>query len=258
MQDHVVLGPHVLAATEEVSGLGPAVLVEGGVQRPAPAADVEHERDPGLLQRGPHGVEIGMGRRVGFRRRRRNEDGAAPHLDRLARRRHGPFGDVEGHEADADEAGIVAAGLGDRSVVGAGAAVEKIRIVADELRRRERREHQLPLEPEQVEGPAALGRIEGAEGAPSLRRQQVLFGRLGRRRVAPAGVGPGHRLVGQPAGAAQVHRPQPVTDARIGVAHQPVARLHQVAVGVVEDAPFGVRHGYFGSISSASELMQYR
>ena len=50
--------------------------------------------------------------------------------------------------------------------LGARAPVEQVGIVARELRRRECAEHELAVEAEQVERPAPLPGVEGAERVP--------------------------------------------------------------------------------------------
>jgi hypothetical protein len=147
-----------------------------------------------------------MGGRVRRRRRRGHEHGAAPEGDRLVGRGGGAFGDVERDEADGDQPVVIAAEVGDGAVVRGGAAVQEVRVAVEELRRRERAEHELPFEAEEVEGVAALGRIERAQRTPTFARHELGIGvRVGLRVGAP-GVGTGDRLVGQRTGLAQSQR----------------------------------------------------
>ena len=92
---HEVLGADVLAAAEPV-GDRVAVVVERPRDRVATAADVQHERDVGLGQQAPHGVEVGVRRRDA---RRAGATGSAPSGSRgrsppAARRRCAPGSDI--------------------------------------------------------------------------------------------------------------------------------------------------------------------
>ena len=98
------------------------------------------------------------------------------------------------------------------------------------------------MEAEQVEGVAALGRVERAVGMPSLTRQQALLDGVELDRTRPAFVGLAHGFVGQRPRAAQVQRTNAFSQIRIGVGHEPVRRFHEVAVGVVVHTAFGIGH----------------
>jgi hypothetical protein len=60
--------------------------------------------------------------------------------------------------------------------------------------------------------------------------------------VGTAGVEPAH-LLAQKADAAEIHRWDALPELRIYVLRQPVRHLHDVTVGVIEQASFAVRHG---------------
>jgi hypothetical protein len=122
------------------------------------------------------------------------------------------------------------------------AAVQQLGVVTEELVRRERREHELLVEPEQVEGVAAFVRVERAVGVPALAGEQPRFDVVQGDLTGPAPVGLAHRLLRHRAGGTEVQRTDPFTQIGIGVGDQPVGRLHDVAVGVVVHAAFGVRH----------------
>jgi hypothetical protein len=115
-------------------------------------------------------------------------------------------------------------------------------VAGHELRRGERGEDQLALEAQQVERPAALGRIEGAQRVPALEVHELAL-ELGQRGVVElALLGLVQGVVGQLPGRPQVEPTEPVAELGLDVALEPVVELHDVAVGVVEGAPLGVRH----------------
>ena len=125
----------------------------------------------------------------------------------------------------------------------AGAAVHEIEVVGHELRTCERAEHELGVEAEEIEGPAPLGRVEGAERAPALGLHDVGLEFRGGVEVVAAHLGGAHGLVGESTRAAQVEGADVLAHVGVGVLHEPVAELHQVAVGVVVGPAFCVRHG---------------
>ena len=127
-------------------------------QRAAAAADVQHERDAALLEQTPDRPVVRMRRGPVARRHRRHQDRAAAHRDRFLGRLTRELGIGEGDEADGDQPAVLAAELDHRAVVRTRAAVEQFEVVRLELGRRERAEHELRLEAEQVEGAAAFRR----------------------------------------------------------------------------------------------------
>ena len=136
------------------------------------------------------------------------------------------------HERDREQAVVVGAEVGHGAVVRAGAAEREVEVVAEVLRRRERREHELRVEPEPVERRRPLGGVERAGRVPALLAHQVGVDdgvRVGS--VAPALRG-GDRVVGERARAAERERSDAVADVGVGVGLEPAGQLHQVAVGV--------------------------
>ncbi len=121
-------------------------------------------------------------------------------------------------------------------------AVDEVGVVTEELCRRERAEDELAVEAQEIEGAGALDRIERSECRPALVVQHVGLERSARRRVDRAGLGVAHRVVGELARGAQVERAEAITDVGVGVLHEPVRQLHDVAVGVVERASLRVGH----------------
>ncbi len=126
--------------------------------------------------------------------------------------------------------------------MGARAAVDELGVVAEELRRRERAEHELAVEPEEIEGAGALDRVERAERRPSLVVQHVGFERGHSRRVGGALLGVADGVVGELARGSQIEGTDPVADVGVGVLDEEVRQLHDVAVGVVERASLRVGH----------------
>ena len=242
VQRHVVLGTDVLAAAEEVGDGRLAVLVERAAQGPAAAADMQHERHAGFFELRPDRPVVGMRRRLVPRRRRRHEDRAAAHLHRLRGRAACEFGIGERHVPDGDQPRVVVAEVDHRAVVRAGPAVQQLDVVARELHRRERAEHELRVEAEEVERAAAFAGIERAECAPTFRAHQVVFERGRRGRIAAARFGAAHCFFGEGTRPAEIQRPQPLAHGGVGVLHQPVVQFHQVTVGVVVRAALGVHH----------------
>jgi hypothetical protein len=129
-----------------------------------------------------------------------------------------------------------------RAVVRARTAVQQVEIVACELHGRERAEHELRFEAEQVERAAAFAGVERAQRAPALRAHDVVF-ECGRRiGIVASCLGPAHRFFGERARAAEIQRPQPLAHIRVRVLHQPVVQFHQVTVCVVVRAALCVHH----------------
>ena len=232
VDDHVVLGPDVLAPAEEVRDR-PAVVVERRLERPATTPDVAEEGDTALLEHGPHRVVVGVRGRHAPARVRGEQDGARAHVEGFDHRRQGRLGTGPERLGDRDEAWIVGAEVDHRAVVRTEPAQHHLGLLAQELGGRERREHQLAVEAEQVQRSAPFGRIEGTEGAPTLGRQEVRLCVASPRRVVPACRRVAHGPLGHAAGPAEVERTQPFSHPRIGVGLQPVRELHQMAVRVV-------------------------
>ena len=79
--------------------------------------------------------------------------------------------------------------------------------MAGELRRGEGGEHELAVEAQQVEGPAALAGVEGAQRAPALGVEQAVLQLGPGLAVVTAGGRLGHGLLGQAPGPAQPQGP---------------------------------------------------
>ena len=172
----------------------------------------------------------------------------ASQSDRLVDFLFGELGNVERHEADREQPLVAAAEVRDGAIVRARAAVKdfgrraNLVELAPEMRDRESGEDQLRAEAEQIERAPPLVGIECAERFPSLAQHQVLFRVGDGGRILVAFVGMRDRLIDHPAARADRERMQLGADVGVGVRNQPVARLHDVAVGVVEDSTFGVWH----------------
>ena len=242
VDDHEVLAPDVLSPTEEVRDRS-TVLVERRLEGPTPTPDVDHEGDPAVLEQRPHAVVVGVGGRQAPARMARKENGARTEVQCLL---DGPMGQRRiqperlGHR---HEAIVIGAERGHGSVVGLEPSGDQFDVAPGELPGREGGEHQLALEAEQVEGPAALPGVEGTEARPSLRVHEAGFGPQGATRVVAPGRGRLDRLDSQGPGAPQGERSDPLADTRGRELLDPVRQLHDVAVGVVVGTAFGVRHG---------------
>ncbi len=250
----------------EVGGDRQAVVEVGRVDQVAGAADVEHDRDAGLLGLTPHRVERDVRRRVPHRAARCDEQRGGAHLDRLAGHRVSPVEVGERHVAGGQQARIDRAELDHPAVVGAGGAVGEVEVglVLPLVQPAvvERVEQQLALHADEVEHPRPVLGQEGARGGEVLAvhhldvlvREELVgamaFGQAGEDLVdaslvagvlAVAGLDEFVRVTG-PLDA--------VANRGIGVVAQPVRRLHDVGVGVVDHAVGDVGHGTFCSIWS--------
>jgi hypothetical protein len=112
-------------------------------------------------------------------------------------------------------------------------------------------EHELALDAEQVECARAVLLEEGARRRPVLAQHQLVRVAGAVRRV---GVLLAHlldqRLLARPGGG-EVKRRDALAELRIGERKQPVRRLHDVGIGVVNDASFDVGQDDASSISRA-------
>ena len=126
--------------------------------------------------------------------------------------------------------------------MGPRAAVHEVGVVAEELGRCERAEHELAVEAEEIESTGALDRIERTERRPSLVMQHIgLEGGSGRGINRPR-LGVAHCVVRELARRPEVERSDAIADVGIGELHEPVGQLHDVAVGVVVRAALCVDH----------------
>ena len=232
-----------LSPAEEV-GDRVAVVVEAATHRAAAATDVAHDRNVRFLEQRPESVVIGVRRRhdaswqVGRHHHRR-----APFVDRPARTVDRPLRDPPRDGRHGEQARVVGAEGGHRPVERVGAGVEGVEIVAGELRRGERREHQLCRETERVEHVAALTRIERPDGPPALRPQQrerVVVERDGTGRRSFRRLG--DRLGGECSRLAERQWPQPLAGVGVSELLQPSREFHDMTVGVEHDAIPCIRH----------------
>jgi hypothetical protein len=98
------------------------------------------------------------------------------------------------------------------------------------------------VETEQIERVAPFHRIERAVRPPTLAREELHLDRIQTDTGRLAGVGVANRLVRDRTRATEIQRPDAVTHFGVGLRNEPIARLHQMAVGVVEDASLRIRH----------------
>ena len=129
---HVVDRAEVLVAAVEVGRDRQAVLEVVGSMQVAGAADVEDDRDAGLLGLGPHRVERRCGSASGRAgSRTATSSAAAPMLDRLGGHRRGALEVGAAARSRWGAAAVVdRAELEHAAVVGAGDAVGEVEIVA--------------------------------------------------------------------------------------------------------------------------------
>ena len=186
---------------------------------------------------------VGVERRAVARRHRRDEDRAAAEPHRLFGFRDGACGISPGDHCDGNEARVAGAEVGHGAVVRARAAVEQLVVGAGELRRREGAEDELPVDAEEIERAAAFRGIEGAERRPALGVHQRVFKPSRGIAIATAARRIGDRLLGELTCGTERERANALANRRVGVLRQPVAELHDVAIGIVEDTAFGVGHG---------------
>ena len=112
------------------------------------------------------------------------------------------------------------------------AGVEAILVLASEPCRSQGGEHQLALDPQEVEGPAPLHRIEGSHGVPSLVPQETPLGQLRLLRVRTPRLELRHRVSEHAVETIARHIAQPVLEFRFDKVVEEVGQLHDVAVGV--------------------------
>jgi len=222
-----------------------AVLEIVGVQLLL-AADVEEDRDPGLLGRGPYRVEGDVAGRMARRAARGDQQGLGAQGDRLPPGLRGAVEIHQRHIGGGQEATVDGAEVGHHPVVGLGGGVAEVEgsaLVEPEVAKAEGGEHQLAGEAQQVEGLGSVGAAEGAQGLVVLAQQDV---------VVLAGA-EGGIVVLAPRG----RRPPPVADLvmvdrqvvvgrqhlAIEIGIEAVLELHQVGVGVVDDAILHIGHG---------------
>src|SRR5215472_7521916 len=125
----------------------------------------------------------------------RNEDSTTSHREGLFGRLRAASRFTPRHEADGDEPLILCAELRDRTVVRTSTTVEKVKVIAKELRRGKCAEHQLLLESQEVERPATLRRIKRAERLPTFCRHEPGLERAGCSGVPAASLGVSDCLV---------------------------------------------------------------
>ena len=207
---------------------------------------MEDHGDAGVLGAGPHRVEPDVAGGVTRWAGRRDHQRLAAHGEGLVGHGRGPLEVGEGEVTDGEQARVDGAEVDHGPVVGASEAVGVVEVarVLDPLQFlvRERVEHQLAGEAEDVKGPAAVLADERAGGPPVLAQHDLGL-------VAGAVVGVAVQVGGlvDERVLARLHggheqRLHAVAHPGVGVVDEPGRRLHQVGVGVVDGATFRVRH----------------
>ena len=246
--DHV-LAADVLTAAEPVTGDGPAGVHERRVQLQRVTADMDHDRNAELGDLGPEPVQVVVAGRPAAGGAVRDPDRPEAALDDVVDLGHRGVDVVEGGGADADQPRLAVAEIRHRPVVCpccTGGDVGSEAAVEDDPGA-EGGEDELTLEPELVEGLAALARREGAErlvplgtGQQPVAEPDLLVddGRLVASRLAVRGEARGELAAG-----VEVDGRDAVTHPRVSVGGQEVGQLHDVAVGIEHPSSVGVGHG---------------
>ena len=203
-----------------------------GLDEVAGAADVEHDRDAGLLGAGPDADRGAMWLRgvasAGSPEATRSGGGA--HGDRLVGERRRPLEVEERHVAGGQQPGVGRAELDHAAVVGPGRADGELGVAAvlpvAEPAVVERVEDELAREPEEVEGPAPVLGEERAGGGEVLAAHDL-------------GLLDGAVLVGAVLGGEPVERGDEVAQLLVDVAGLPQLVAAGVAqrLDAVADAP---------------------
>ena len=136
--------------------------------------------------------------------------------------------------------------IDDGAVVGARRTVDEFEIAAvlvtDEVIGEERVEDELARKAEEVERARPVFLQERAYRGPVLAGQELLFGLLAIRRVVMAAAELVDERLLAGLATAEAQRLEAAANFGVGVGDEPVGRLHDVGVGVVNDAVFDVRH----------------
>ena len=232
VQHREVLGPQVLAPAEPVLRAGLAVVVERLRQQLA-TAHVEHEGDAGLGQSGPYAVVVEVGGRPVARSLRGHPHGSDPAREGLVERRLGPRRVGEGQPADRLEPRVGCTERGHGPVQRAGAAIAHVEVrVEGELVHGKGGEHELRVDAEGVEHPAAHVGVEGARGQPPLRPGDHVGPDLLVPVARPHTGQPVHQLLRAGTSAIEAEAAELLAHVGLGKAGEPVAGLHHMAVGV--------------------------
>ena len=242
---HVVDRGEVAVAAVEVGHLRPAVGQVGRVEQLAAAADVEHDRHAGLGGLGPDGLEADVARAVPGRAGRGHHQRVAAERDRL------------GGEVGARARGRRAGRSRRRAAAGRPSRSRRWRGCGrGPGRRRGRRHGARPARSspaDQVVKTSWLAKPRASRAAvrSSLRndpsacqflRVSSSSSALARNAVVVVlGLEPVPGLAVRTRGVRHRERREVVTHARIGERVQPVRRLDDVGVGVVDASPAGVR-----------------
>ncbi len=226
------------------------------VDQSAGAADVEHDGNAGVGRGRPDGVEGDVAWRVGWRATRSNQQRGRTQSDRLAGQFAGALEIGQWDVQRGQQARIGGTELDHRPVVGPGRADRQLHVAGVLPRAQprvvERVEDQLAGEAEHVERPAAVLGDEAAGGGEVLAVHD--FGRFGidvlvgvmaggetaERVVDVAKLFDGVARLAQFIDRRIRQRREPISKLGIGVVAQPVGRLHDVGIGVVDDEPGGV------------------
>lgn len=177
----------------------------------------------------------------------RDVDRAVAQLDRHLEFNLRELRFTERDHCDTQQALIVGAELGHRPRVRARSAIDDFRIARCQVLTCESREHQLPLEAEQVERAAALIRVHRAVRRPTLGRcDHIVFECGGLLRIGSARLDTVDNSV-EPllelgAAAFSAVDPQCLANARVGVLLEKVRFGHEVAIGIKADSVIRVAH----------------
>ncbi len=204
---------------------------------------MQYEGQAALAEGGPDGIVIRVPGRAAAGRIGGYPHGAETELVGVGNLTHRDLGIVQGNHRDADEPFIGVAEFSHRTIVCPGrgeAYLQRFRL--EDQPRAERREHDLTLKTEQVQGGTTFVPAGSAKGVMPFRpaRQAITKGRklgddLGR--MPPPVDSLAHVEL-----AARIELGKTVAHARIRVGGEKVRQLHQVAVGVVDQSPVGVAH----------------
>jgi hypothetical protein len=169
-------------------------------------------------------------------------DRCSPEVDCLTENRGRSLRVDQRNERDRQQTLVVLAEVDDGVVVRSATGVQQVLVLAHELRGGERREHELTVEPEEIEHVASLGRIERAHGAPALVLPQPLLGLGPDGRAGVARLGACRRAVEQRLHHAHRAAVQLLDHVGRHEAFEEPRQLHQVAVRVEHGATIRVCH----------------
>ena len=218
----------------------PLSLYVGIIGRPPPTWNTIGT--PASCGHRPQRVEADVGRAVVAGAERREHQRVGAGVERLAADLDGPLDRGERHPARRQQPRVGRAEVDDRPVVGAGGAERQL-LVVTAVERRQRVEVEAGEDQLAVEAERGRARSRGrCRPTPRGRRSSCAAAAPGRRRLAgprgrrgPSSVGPS---ASPPASGARRSR-----IVRVGVGLEEPDRLHDVGIGVVDDAPGRVGAG---------------